>query len=107
MDDLWFWVRVAAGIRQKPFLTMDGKVAEITVEKVEELQAMERSVNTTPSNHLNFKVGDQVRVSDGAFTGLKATVYQMTDSARVQLLLDFLGQKTKVELAADQIQAAA
>jgi transcription antitermination factor NusG len=107
LADLWFWARIAAGIRQRPFLLSDGRVAEIEPDKITELQAMERAVNAKPSDRLHFNVGDQVMVSQGAFTGMKAVVYQMTDSARVQLLLDFLGQKSKVEVDADQIQVAA
>lgn len=107
LGDLWFWARIAGGIRQRPFLLSDGQVARITHEVVEELQRVERSINTRRSERLHFRIGDRVLVSEGAFTGMRAVVYQLSDSARVQLLLDFLGQKTKVELASDQIQAVA
>jgi transcription antitermination factor NusG len=107
LDDLWFWVRLAAGVRRQPFLMVDNQPAEIVTEKIAELQQLERSINTKRSERLHFRVGDRVLVSDGAFTGLRATVHMLSDHARVQLLLDFLGRKARVSVAADQIQAAA
>ena len=107
LADLWFWVRVAAGLRQRPFLLTDGQVANISAPTIEELRRVEQSINVRRSERLHFRIGDRVLVSEGAFTGLRATVHQLTDNERVQLLLDFLGQKAKVELAADQIQVAA
>jgi len=86
---------------------MDGQVARIATEKIQELQMLERDINTKRSKRLTFQVGDRVLVSEGAFTGLRAVVYTLSDNERVQLLLDFLGQKTRVSLAADQIQKAA
>jgi transcription antitermination factor NusG len=107
IDDLWFWVRLAAGVRERPFLMRDNQPAGIELEKIVELQQLERSINTSRSERLNFRVGDRVLVSDGAFTGLRATVHMLSDRARVQLLLDFLGRKARVTVAVDQIQAAA
>ena len=108
-DDLWYWARIAAGIRKWgcPFLTMDGKIAQISTEKIAELRSLEREINAKRSNRLSFQVGDRVLVSEGAFTGMRATVHMLSDSERVQLLLDFLGQKSRVTLTADQIRAAA
>ena len=107
--DLWYWARIAMGIRKSscPFLTMDGRVASIPTQKIRELRMLEHGINVTRSERLSFKVGDRVLVSDGAFTGHRATVHMLSDNERVQLLLDFLGQKSKVTLAADQIQVAA
>lgn len=106
---LWFWVRIAAGIRRKacPFLASNGQVAEVPGEKIQEIQALEKVINSKRSERMKFRLGDRVLVSEGAFTGVKATVYQLTDSDRVRLLLDFLGQKARVELDADQIRSAA
>jgi len=86
---------------------MDGKIAQISTEKIAELRSLEREINAKRSNRLSFQVGDRVLVSEGAFTGMRATVHMLSDSERVQLLLDFLGQKSRVTLTADQIRAAA
>ncbi len=108
-DDLWFWARIASGIRKHscPFLTMNGRVADIASDKIRELQTLEHQINTKRSERLHFRIGDRVLVSEGAFTGMKAVVYTLSDSARVELLLDFLGQKARVEIPVEQIQAAA
>jgi transcriptional antiterminator RfaH len=107
-EKLWFFARIAMGVRRMacPFLSHDGRLAEVATGKLEEIQVLERTINSKRSERMKFRLGDRVLVSEGAFTGMKATVHMLTDRARVELLLDFLGQKAKVELAEDQIQAA-
>lgn len=108
-DDLWVWIRIAAGIRQSlfPFLGHGGRPAMIASAKISEIRVLEREISLSRSRRMRFRIGDRVLVRDGAFTGLKASVYQLTDSERVSLLLDFLGQKAKVTIGVDQLDAVA
>lgn len=107
-EKLWFFARIAMGVRKMacPFLASNGHIASVPVKKIDEIQVLEKTINSKRSERMKFRLGDRVLVSEGAFTGMKATVHMLTDRDRVELLLDFLGQKARVELAEDQIQAA-
>jgi transcriptional antiterminator RfaH len=53
-----------------------------------------------------FQPGEKVRVLDGAFTDSLGFYEGMTDRERVTILLDLLGRKVRVILAADLVVAA-
>lgn len=108
-EDLFRFVGLVAGIRKRscPFLTNHGTLAIVRNEKIREIQALEQTINLRRSERMGFQVGDRVLVRDGAFTGTRAIVHTLSDRERVVLLLDFLGQKTKVQLGVDQVDAMA
>ena len=82
-------------------------MAEVGSGEIRQLQALEGRINSRRSERLGFQVGDRVSVVDGAFCGAKAMVYELSDSSRVTLLLDFLGRKSRVQLDSDQLAAVA
>lgn len=53
-----------------------------------------------------FKLGEELRVLDGAFTGTLGLFEGMTDNERVTILLDLLGRKVRVNLDAESVAAA-
>lgn len=108
-EELFDRVRIATGVRQSfcPFVLADGRPAELTAAAVEVVRKFERQFNAKRSKRLQFAVGDTVSVLEGPFTGLRASVYQLSDDERVTLLLDFLGRQTKVAVAASAIEGAA
>ncbi|MGN6285686.1 MAG: transcription termination/antitermination protein NusG [Afipia sp.] len=53
-----------------------------------------------------FSPGEKVRVLSGAFLDSIASFERMSDSDRVAVLLDFLGQKVRVTLDRDMVAAA-
>jgi transcriptional antiterminator RfaH len=53
-----------------------------------------------------FSPGEKVRVLSGAFLDSIASFEGMSDSDRVAILLDFLGQKVRVTLDRDMVAAA-
>ena len=53
-----------------------------------------------------FSKGDKVRVVDGAFADCLGLYEGMTDRERVSILLDLLGRKVRVLLAAELVDAA-
>lgn len=106
--DLFSLVRIAIGIRKTtPFLGAEGLPAVIEEAKIQEIRALEREINLTRSKRTRFRIGDRVLIRDGAFAGMKAQVHTLSDSARIELLLDFLGRPTRVQLGAEQIDAVA
>lgn len=100
---------LAIGIRQNscPFLRTGAEPARIPTEKVTQIMQLEKELHVKRRRRLRFRTGDQVRLTYGPFSGLPATIYQLTDDERVTLLLDFLGRASTVRVAADQIEAAA
>ncbi len=56
----------------------------------------------------NFKVGEQVRVTDGPFSGFYAKLIKLDDDGRIGLLLDLFGRQVPITsgMTADQIEAA-
>ncbi|MDB5582510.1 MAG: transcriptional activator RfaH [Bradyrhizobium sp.] len=53
-----------------------------------------------------FRLGEELRVLDGAFTGTLGLFEGMTDNERVTILLDLLGRKVRVNLDAESVVAA-
>jgi transcriptional antiterminator RfaH len=53
-----------------------------------------------------FRLGEELRVLDGAFTGTLGLFDGMTDNERVTILLDLLGRKVRVNIDAESVVAA-
>lgn len=53
-----------------------------------------------------FRVGDKIRVLDGAFTSCLGLFEGMAERERIAILLDLLGRKVRVVLDADLVAAA-
>ena len=53
-----------------------------------------------------FRVGDKIRVLDGAFSSCLGLFEGMAERERVAILLDLLGRKVRVVLDADLVTAA-
>ncbi len=53
-----------------------------------------------------FRLGEELRVLDGAFTGALGMFEGMTDNERVTVLLDLLGRKVRVSNNAESVAAA-
>jgi transcriptional antiterminator RfaH len=60
-----------------------------------------------PTQHVNgFVRGDVVRIVSGSFTGLYALYEGLSAHERIVVLMDILGRRSRVELAADDKIAA-
>jgi transcriptional antiterminator RfaH len=57
-------------------------------------------------HHLKFRLGDKVRILEGAFYDCLGIYDGMPDRERVGILLDLLGRKVRVLLDAEAIAAA-
>lgn len=53
-----------------------------------------------------FKVGDKIRLLDGAFSDCLGVCESMKDNERVAILLDLLGRKVRVMVNVDTVAAA-
>lgn len=72
-----------------------------TLRKMEGAGAFDRR----PGSHAPFKIGEVVRIGDGPFSGLNATIAAFMTKLRnvhadrrARVLLDFLGRQTAIEI---------
>ena len=54
-----------------------------------------------------FKVGQQVRILEGAFAGHVAIYQKMMDKQRVEILINFLNQDVCMQMSAHAVEKAA
>lgn len=67
---------------------------------VEELMAREDSNGSVMTAPPKFKLGDQVRILDGALADQVGHIEQMADEDRIFLLLDMLGREVRISVPA-------
>ena len=79
------------------------KVPEGIVEALQKTASPETIVPL--SSLILFKRGDLLEVQEGAFAGYVGVFEKMRDGERVQLLLDLLGRKIKLEVPVQAVQA--
>ncbi|MDR1808195.1 MAG: transcription termination/antitermination protein NusG [Propionibacteriaceae bacterium] len=54
---------------------------------------------------VDFRIGDSVMLTDGAFTGVNATITEIdTQNHRLKVAFEFMGRETPVEVPLDQVQ---
>jgi len=54
---------------------------------------------------VDFHIGDSVVLTDGAFTGVNATITEIdTQNHRLKVTFEFMGRETPVEIPIDQVQ---
>jgi transcriptional antiterminator RfaH len=80
--------------------------AEVPFHIIEQLQSQEEEKEVVAASSLmTFVKGDKVRILEGAFQDQLAVYHSMSDSHRIQLLLNFMGREMKVILPTYAIEA--
>ncbi|MBE6935490.1 MAG: transcription termination/antitermination protein NusG [Ruminococcaceae bacterium] len=99
-DDSWHVVRNTRGVTgfvgpgSKPVALTDEEVAALGIDKRE------------PKVSLSYKVGDQVRVTEGPITNFTGTVDEIDENEnRVRVIVSMFGRETPVELELHQVTA--
>jgi transcriptional antiterminator RfaH len=92
VDTQWYAARWAPGIIG---LIMDGvQPAKVPDSVIADLRGRERDGLIELLQEPRLRVGDEVRIASGAFTGLRGLVASMKPQQRVELLLAVLGRVT-------------
>ncbi len=79
-------------------------IPDLELEELQQSMAGEEIVE----RDFTLQVGDQVTIGSGSFRGLSAVVHRLLDSVeRVRVLMEFLGQKTELELPVAVLEKAA
>jgi transcription antitermination factor NusG len=94
---------LAPGLRKKsiPFMkTGDERFLTLNDRDMGLIRTAEQKAN----RHMQFEVGDRVRVIEGPFADRLAVIQRLDDESRIKLLLDIFG---KLYVSPNQIEPAA
>jgi len=65
-------------------------------------QSVLRQTSETQSSQ--FHAGNQAKVTQGPFSGLIATIRDIEPNNRINILIEIMGQATKIAISADALQ---
>ncbi len=99
-------LRVGERRNCSPFLKINGQFVTLSEDQMAIIREVTHRINNPEDLGLPYKVGDTVRILDGPFAERLAEISTLDDSERIMLLLELLGQKTKVFVSARHITAA-
>jgi len=94
-EDSWYVVRNTPGVTG--FVGMGNEPTPLREDEVK--QILDRMSKETINVKVNFKVGEQVRITDGPFNDFVGEVAAIdTDKSKVRVMVSFFGRETPVEL---------
>jgi len=99
-NSAWSKVRSTRGIRD--WVKFSGKVAKLPKGLVEELI----DISLSPENDMTikrFEKGGKIRVLSGPFAGLSGVFEADDGDKRAMVLVEFLGQRSRLSLGNEQI----
>lgn len=99
-DQSWTPIRSTKGVSQLVRFGVNPAKAQDAL--IERLRATEAAVQSNPERL--FTLGEQVRLTDGAFVGIEG-VYQMADGERrVMVLIELMGKPVVMKVDAVSVQ---
>ncbi len=103
-DDSWYVVRNTPNVTG--FIGSSGKGAKPVPLHSDEIDPILKRLGLHRSEYdLKVKLGDQVRIKSGPFTGQIGTVDEIDyDKMVLKVLVDFFGRQTKFELEFTQVE---
>ena len=97
-------LHAVAGLRKgSPCLINGQGRVLLSGEAVDMVRHIEASVNDPQSRGLPYRVGDRVRVIEGAFRDMVGKISRLDDAQRIELLMGMLGGQARIRVAARQI----
>lgn len=102
----WRQVNSTRGVSR--LVCLGAKPSEVSIELVETLMArcdkkgIFRQTNETQSSQ--FNTGNQVQVTQGPFSGFISTITDIEPNNRINILIEIMGQTTKVAINAGALQ---
>lgn len=101
------WRSIFSTIGVSQLVCNAGMPAAISDQVIDALRAREDASGLIHlDNRPNFRVGDEIRVVEGAFSDCLGLYEGMKDNERVAILLDLLGRKVRVTVDADSVAVA-
>ena len=104
-SDLAPWRTINSTIGVSKLVSFEGKPKPLPLQLISGLMLRcDASGTLLPPKSLNE--GDCVEMLTGPFTNFIATVDTIDPEQRIWVLMDFMGQKTRMQVTADQLQLA-
>ena len=99
------WRSINSTIGVSKLVSFDGKPKPLPLQLISGLMLRcDASGELLPPKSLNE--GDSVEMLTGPFANFIATVDTIGPEQRIWVLMDFMGQKTRIRVSADQLQLA-
>ena len=97
------WRRINSTIGVSRLVSFEGKPRPLPLQLISGLMLRCDATGTLlPPKSLN--AGDSVEMLSGPFANFVATVDTIDPEQRIWVLMDFMGQKTRMQVTADQLQ---
>ena len=97
------WRTINSTIGVSRLISFEGKPKPLSLQLISGLMLRcDASGTLLPPESLSK--GDSVEMLDGPFANFIATVDTINPEQRIWVLMDFMGQKTRMEVTADQLQ---
>jgi transcriptional antiterminator RfaH len=99
------WHQINSTVGVSRLVSMNGKPQSVPFDIVDGLMSRcDASGKLLPPQSLN--AGDQVELRSGPFSNFVATVESIESDRRIWVLMDFMGQRTRIKVAPSQLQLA-
>ena len=104
-SDLAPWRTINSTIGVSKLVSFEGKPKPLPLQLISGLMLRCDALGTLLSPK-SLNEGDSVEMLTGPFANFNATVDTIDPEQRIWVLLDFMGQKTRMQVTADQLQIA-
>lgn len=94
LSQRWCSIRSTVGV--STLVSWGDRPAEVSNDIIRSLRDREVDGLVALNQRSRFNPGDRIRITEGAFAGCQGLFENMSDRARVALLLDLLGRKVRV-----------
>lgn len=102
-DDTWYLVRNVP--RVAGFLGANGKPTPISETEVKRIVDQLKASAETPRVAVDFEIGDQVKITDGAFASFSGFIEEIEDDKqKLKVSVMIFGRATPVELEYTQVE---
>jgi transcriptional antiterminator RfaH len=100
------WRSIYSTVGVSRIVTVGDEPTPVTDALIADLKARENDGLIELNNRPSFRLGDKLRVLDGAFADCLGLYDGLSDSDRIRILLDLLGRKVRVMLDIDAVATA-
>ena len=104
-SDLAPWRTINSTIGVSRLVSFEGKPKPLPLQLISGLM-LRCDVSGTVLPPKSLSEGDSVEMLTGPFANFIATVDSIDPEQRIWVLMDFMGQKTRMQVSADQLQLA-
>ena len=104
-SDLAPWRTINSTIGVSKLVSFEGKPKPLPLQLISGLM-LRRDASGTLLSPKRLSEGDSVEMLTGPFANFIATVDTIDPEQRIWVLMDFMGQKTRMQVTADQLQLA-